>query len=72
MYPTNVIERLHMGLTKIIKTRGHFPDDDAATQLSWPALRKVMRKSMRSTREWKIAMNQLAIPYGERVTGSRS
>ncbi|MEN9317427.1 MAG: hypothetical protein RJA99_2309, partial [Pseudomonadota bacterium] len=27
---------------------------------------------IRSTREWKIAMNQFAILYGERFTGSRS
>jgi transposase-like protein len=31
-----------------------------------------MSKSIRSTREWKIAMNQFAILYGERFTGSRS
>jgi len=72
IYTTNVIESLHMQLRKIIKTRGHFPNDDAATKLLWLALRNVMSKSIRSTREWKIAMNQFAILYGERFTGSRS
>jgi putative transposase len=72
IYTTNVIESLHMQLRKIIKTRGHFPNDDAATKLLWLALRNVMNKSIRSTREWKIAMNQFAILYGERFTGSRS
>ena len=52
--------------------RGHFPNDDAATKLLWLALRNVMSKSIRSIREWKIAMNQFAILYGERFTGSRS
>jgi putative transposase len=66
------IESLHMQLRKIIKTRGHFPNDDAATKLLWPALRNVMSKSTRSTREWKIAMNRFAILYGERFIGSRS
>ena len=72
IYTTNVIESLHMQLRKIIKTRGHFPNDDAATKLLWLALRNVMSKSIKSTREWKIAMNQFAILYGERFTGSRS
>jgi putative transposase len=72
IYTTNVIESLHMQLRKIIKTRGHFPNDDAAIKLLWLALRNVMSKSIRSTREWKIAMNQFAILYGERFTGSRS
>ena len=32
VYTTNAIESLHM-LRKIIKTRGHFPSDDAVTKL---------------------------------------
>jgi putative transposase len=72
IYTTNVIESLHMQLRKIIKTRGHFPSDDAATKLLWLALRNVMRKSVRSTREWKNAMNQFAILYGDRFTSSRA
>jgi len=71
VYTTNVIESLHMQLRKIIKTRGHFPSDEAATKLLWLALRNVMSKSVRSTREWKSAMNQFAILYGERFTSSR-
>jgi len=31
IYTTNVIESLHMQLRKIIKNRGHFPSDEAAT-----------------------------------------
>lgn len=72
IYTTNVIESLHMQLREFIKTRGHFPNDDAAIKLLWPALRNVMSKSIRSTWEWKIAMNQFAILYGERFTGSRT
>jgi len=33
IYTTNVIESLHMQLRKIIKNRGHFPSDEAATKL---------------------------------------
>jgi len=39
---TNAIESLHMRLRKIIKTRGHFPNDDAAIKLLWLALRNVL------------------------------
>jgi putative transposase len=72
IYTTNVIESLHMQLRKIIKTRGHFPSDEAATKLLWLALRNVMSKSVRSAREWKNAMNQFAILYGDRFTSSRA
>jgi transposase-like protein len=72
IYTTNVIESLHMQLRKIIKNRGHFPSDEAATKLLWLALRNVLRKAVRSTREWKSAMNQFAILYGDRFTSSRT
>ncbi len=68
IYTTNVIESLHMQLRKIIKTRGHFPSDDAATKLLWLALRNIMADKVRSTRQWKAAMNQFAILYGDRFT----
>jgi putative transposase len=60
-----------MQLRKIIKNRGHFPSDEAATKLLWLALRNVLNKSVRSTREWKTAMNQFAILYGDRFMSSR-
>jgi transposase-like protein len=43
IYTTNAIESLHSRLRKIIKTRGHFPSDDAATKLIWLALRNTTR-----------------------------
>src|ERR1044071_7072867 len=38
LYTTNAIESLHMQLRKIIKTRGHFPTDEAAMKVLYPAL----------------------------------
>jgi len=38
---TNAMESVHSRLRKIIKTRGHFPSDDAATELIWLALRNI-------------------------------
>jgi putative transposase len=66
IYTTNVIESLHMQLRKIIKTRGHFPSDDAAIKLIWLALRNINDGKVRSAREWKLAMNQFAVLYGDR------
>ncbi len=45
IYTTNAIESLNMQLRKIIKTRGHFPTDEAAIKLLWLALRNVLAKS---------------------------
>lgn len=68
IYTTNAIESLHSQLRKIIKTRGHFPSDEAATKLIWLALRNIMSERGRSIREWREAMNQFAIAYGDRFT----
>ena len=72
IYTTNAIESLNMQLRKIIKTRGHFPNDDSAIKLLWLALRNVLKKSVRRTFDWKRAMNQFAILYGDRFTLARS
>lgn len=66
VYTTNAIESLHMQLRKIIKNRGHFPSDEAASKLLWLALRNVQKKWSRSAREWIAAMNQFALLYPER------
>ena len=41
IYTTNAIESLHRGLRKIIKTRGSFPNDEAAVKLLYLALRNL-------------------------------
>jgi putative transposase len=71
IYTTNAIESLNMQLRKIIKTRGHFPTDEAAIKLLWLALRNVLAKSVRSAFDWKRAMNQFAILLAERFTLAR-
>ncbi|WP_414630095.1 IS256 family transposase, partial [Burkholderia cenocepacia] len=64
VYTTNAIESLNMQLRKIIKTRGHFPNDEAAIKLLWLALRNVLAKTVRAAFDWKSAMNQFAILFG--------
>jgi len=66
IYTTNAIESLHMQLRKIIKTRGHFPNDEAATKLIYLALRNITKEWKMSAREWKSAMTQFAILFPER------
>jgi len=71
VYTTNAIESLNMQLRKIIKSRGHFPNDEAAIKLLWLALRNVLNKSVRTAFDWSSAMNQFAILFGERFTQAR-
>jgi transposase-like protein len=68
IYTTNAIESVNARLRKIIKTRGHFPTDDAATKLIWLALRNITADWDRAGRGWKEAMNQFAILYDDRFT----
>jgi putative transposase len=66
IYTTNAIESVNARLRKIIKTRGHFPSDDAASKLIWLALRNITADWGRACPHWKAAMNQFAILYEER------
>lgn len=68
IYSTNAIESVNARLRKIIKTRGHFPSDDAATKLLWLVLRNITADWSRAAPDWKTAMNQFAILYEERFT----
>jgi putative transposase len=68
LYTTNAIESLHMQLRKILKTRGHFPNDDAAAKLIYLALRNIIKRWSKAPRDWKQAMNQFAILYPDRFT----
>jgi transposase-like protein len=72
LYTTNAIESLHMQLRKIIKTRGHFPSDEAAVKLLWLALRKVLAKQVRPTYDWRPVMGQFAVLFGTRFTRSEA
>ena len=66
IYTTNALESVHARVRKIIKTRGHFPTDEAATKLIWLALRNIMAGWGHAAREWKPALQQFAILYSDR------
>jgi len=68
LYTTNAIESLHMQLRKALKTRGHFPNDEAATKLIYLVLRNIITRWRAAPRDWKMAMTQFAILYPDRFT----
>ena len=66
MYTTNAIESLNMQLRKVLKTRGHFPNDEAAVKLMYLALRRITKKWLKPPMHWSEAALQFAIQFGER------
>jgi len=66
VYTTNTVESLHMQIRKTIKTRGHFPNDDAALRLIWLAVTRA-KSSWRSCYNWTNAMSVLRIHFGDRI-----
>ncbi|MFD3651780.1 IS256 family transposase, partial [Streptomyces cyaneofuscatus] len=68
IYTTNAIESINAQLRRAVKTRGHFPSDEAATKLLWLVLRNITESWGGATHDWKTAMNQFAIIYAERFT----
>jgi transposase-like protein len=68
IYTTNAIESINAQLRRAVKTRGHFPSDEAATKLLWLVLRNVTDGWGSATHDWKAAMNQFAVIYAERFT----
>jgi len=66
IYTTNALESVNAGIRKIIKTRGHFPSDDAALKLLWLALRNITAAWTQPTNRWKPALHAFALAYGDR------
>ena len=72
IYTTNALESVHARVRKIIKTRGHFPSDEAATKLIWLALRNITAAWSRTAPAWRPAMNQFAILYEDRFLAPKA
>ena len=70
IYTTNAIESVNAQLRKVIKTRGHFPTDEAAIKLIWLGLRNITANWGGTSHGWKNAMNQFAVLYGDRFIRS--
>jgi transposase-like protein len=66
VYTTNTVESLHRQIRKTIKTRGHFPNDDAALRLIWLSITRA-KTSWRTCYNWTTAMGVLRIHFGDRI-----
>jgi len=67
VYTTNIIESLNFSLRKIIKGRSAFPNDDSVYRLIYLGLEQVSRKWTMPIKNWKAALQQLAILYEDRL-----
>ncbi len=64
IYTTNAIEILNMQLREVLKNRGYFPSDEAASKLIYLALRNITRKWQKPAPSWRAAATQFAIQFG--------
>jgi putative transposase len=69
IYTTNAIEALNSKLRRAVRTRGHFPNDDAAMKLLYLVLNHAAEDWKRAPREWFEARTQFAVIFGERFEG---
>jgi len=67
IYTTNAVESLNMSLRKVIKTRGSFPNQEAAFKLLYLALEHIAKKWTMPVQNWKAALQRFAILLGDRV-----
>ena len=63
---TNAIEALNSKLRRAVRTRGHFPSDDAAAKLLYLVLNHAAADWKRPPREWFEAKTQFAVMFKER------
>ncbi len=66
IYTTNAIEALNRQLRKAVKTKGHFPTEDAARKLIYLAIGNAVPQWTR-TRGWTKAMLAFKIHLGDRL-----
>ena len=69
IYTTNAIEALNRQLRKAVKTKGHFPTEDAARKLLYLAIQNAVPAWTR-TRNWTTALLAFKIHFGDRLPDS--
>jgi putative transposase len=67
IYTTNAIESLNYSLRKMLKNRGAFPNDDSIIKILYLAINRISKKWTMPIRNWKAALNQFVILFGDRV-----
>ena len=66
IYTTDTIEALHRQIRKTIKTRGHFPTEEAARKLIYLAITNAEKK-WRNTSHWSSALLSFKIHFEDRL-----
>jgi putative transposase len=66
IYTTNAIEALNRQLRKALKTKGHFPNEDAARKLIYLAITNAVPQWTRC-RNWTTALLAFKIHFGDRL-----
>jgi putative transposase len=66
VYTTNAVESLHSSLRKVIKTRGSFPNEEAAFKLLYLAVVNAV-SDWDTVQNWKPALNYLRTMCEERI-----
>jgi len=67
IYTTNAIESLNYSLRKVLKGRSAFPNDESIIKVLSMGLQHVAKKWTQPIPEWKAALNQFVMLFGERV-----
>ena len=70
IYTTNAIESLNAKLRRAVRSRGHFPTDEAALKLLFLVLNLAAKEWKMPPREWAMAKAQLAILFEDRFTSA--
>ena len=67
IYTTNAVESLNYSLRKLLKMRGAFPNDDSIMKVLYLAITRAAKKWTMPIRDWRSALNQFVILFGDRV-----
>ena len=69
IYTTNAVESLNSTLRRTIKTRGSFPNEEAAFKLLFLAIRNLTGK-WEAIQHWREALNRFQILWPERIAAA--
>src|SRR5208337_326100 len=69
IYTTNAIESLNSKLRSSVRSRGHFPNDEAAIKLLFLVLRDISKTWKMAQHAWTAARTQFAIVFDDWFIG---
>jgi len=66
LYTTNAIESLNFQLRKVLRPKGHFPNDDAVLKVVYLAIKHASFR-WKPSKDWPRALTHFAIVFGDRL-----